>query len=48
MKKNYMPPQMMVEYVVLSSHLLSGSVLNMGTEGQPQGGARAPKHENVF
>ncbi|MBO6074836.1 MAG: hypothetical protein J6P74_06880 [Paludibacteraceae bacterium] len=43
MKKYYMQPQVAVENVALSSHLLDGSVLNMSGEGGYQEGALAPK-----
>ena len=43
MKKNYMQPEMMVENVTLSSHLLDGSVLGVSETGGYQEGALAPK-----
>ena len=43
MKKIYFQPELSVENVELSSHLLDGSVLGIGG-GKPQGGARAPEH----
>ena len=43
MKKYYMQPQMAVENVALSSHLLDGSVLGISEHGGYQEGALAPK-----
>ena len=43
MKKYYMQPQVAVENVALSSHLLDGSVLNMSEQGDYQERALAPK-----
>ena len=41
MKKIYFQPELTVETVELSSHLLDGSVLGIGGgTGKPQGGAR--------
>ena len=43
MRKNYLQPEMTIVNVALSSQLMDGSVLQMGTEGKSQGGARSPR-----
>ena len=43
MRKNYMHPEMTIENVTLSSHLLDGSVLSVSETGGQQEGALAPK-----
>ena len=42
MRKNYIQPEIVVEAFELSSQVLSGSVLGIGTTGGTQSGARAP------
>lgn len=43
MRKNYKQPQMTIENVILSSHLLDGSVLKVSENGGYQENALAPK-----
>ena len=43
MRKNYMHPEMTVENVTLSSHLLDGSVLGVSENGDYQENALAPQ-----
>ena len=43
MKRYYMQPQMAVENVALSAHLLDGSVLGVSEQGDYQERALAPK-----